>query len=101
MTRKDDMQSHGAASLFLLELTALLTLAGLTIIGSVQLASRVHHLFHPMPAQNCSIQDDPETEFVCSDRYPPFQHHLVLETITHFRSIPGLENAALGAQRGI
>ena len=98
MTRKDDMKSHGAASLFLLALATLLTSAALTIISSVQLASRVHHLFHPMPAQNCSIQDEPETEFVCSDRHPSFQHHLVLETIAHFRIVPGLENAAIAAQ---
>jgi hypothetical protein len=98
MTPKDGMKSHGAASLLLLTLATLLTSAALTLIGSVQLASRVQHLFHRMPAQTCPIKSDSEVEIVSSHGCPPSEDHPVIETIPDFRIFRGLEYAALAAQ---
>ncbi len=50
MTRKDETKSHGAAILLLIVLATLITSAMVTVIGSVQIAHRVHHLLQRMPA---------------------------------------------------
>jgi hypothetical protein len=98
MTRKDEMKFHGAASLLLLTLATLLASATLTMIGSVQLAYRVQHLFHQMPAQTCPIQSDSEIEIVSSHGCPPAHDHPALETIPYYRIFRGLEYVTLAAQ---